>query len=99
MAVSLVDDAPGLIAARTIAMLVNEAAEAVLHGVAAPADIDLAMTKGVNYPGGPFAWLDRLGIGYVVSVLDNLGAAYGEDRYRVSSWLRRRAAAQAQKRS
>jgi 3-hydroxybutyryl-CoA dehydrogenase len=99
MAVSLVDDAPGLIVARTIAMLVNEAAEAVLHGVAAPADIDLAMTKGVNYPGGPFAWLDRLGIGYVVSVLDNLGAAYGEDRYRVSSWLRRRAAAQAQKRS
>jgi 3-hydroxybutyryl-CoA dehydrogenase len=94
-AVSVVDDAPGIVVARTVAMLINEAAEATLQGVSDPAGIDLAMTKGVNYPGGPFAWLDQLGPGYVVSVLENLGATYGEDRYRVSPWLRRKLAQSA----
>jgi 3-hydroxybutyryl-CoA dehydrogenase len=92
-AVSVVDDTPGLVVARTIAMLINEASDAVLHGVSNPAGIDLAMTKGVNYSHGPFAWLERLGAGYAVGLLENLAATYGEDRYRVSPWLRRRRAA------
>jgi len=90
-AVSRVDDVPGLIVARTVAMLVNEAAEAALQGVASAADIDLSMVKGVNYPFGPLALGDRLGPPWVVKVLDNLARAYPEGRYRASQLLRRRA--------
>ncbi len=91
--VSLIDDAPGLIVLRTVAMLANEAADAVYQGVTNAADCDLAMRKGVNYPLGPLAWADRLGLPEVVAVLDHLAAWYGEDRYRTSPLLRRRALA------
>src|SRR4051812_16405942 len=90
--VSVLSDIPGLIAMRTIAMLANEAADTALHGVATPADIDTAMMKGTNYPKGPLAWADQLGTPVVLAVLDNLARAYGEDRYRASSLLRRIAA-------
>ena len=50
-------DVPGLVVARTIAMLVNEASDAVEQGVCDAAGADAAMTLGVNYPAGPFAWL------------------------------------------
>ena len=74
---------------RTVAMLANEGADAVLHGVGSAGDIDLAMRAGVNYPQGPLAWAGQIGIGNVLRVLDNLQAAYGEDRYRPSLLLRR----------
>jgi len=92
-AVSMIDDAPGLIVLRTLAMLANEGAEAVLQGVASPGDIDRAMTLGVNYPRGPLAWADVVGPARIVATLDALQATYGEDRYRVSQLLRRRVAA------
>lgn len=92
-AVSAIDDAPGLIVLRTLAMLANEAAEAALTGVASPADIDRAMTFGVNYPRGPLAWADAVGPGRILAALDALEAAYGDDRYRASQFLRRRVAA------
>lgn len=95
LAVSLVDDAPGLIVARTVAMLANEAIEAALTGVAAPAAIDQAMRLGVNYPRGPIAWADGIGLSRVLRVLDNLAVVYGDDRYRASALLRRRVAAGA----
>ena len=69
---------------RSGAMLANEAADTVNQGVCSPADLDLAMEKGVNYPCGPLAWADAIGIGRVHRVLSNLAASYGEDRYRVS---------------
>ena len=56
------------------------------------ADADLAMQKGVNYPLGPLAWAERIGIDRVLRVLQNLGAEYGEDRYRVSPLIRRKVA-------
>lgn len=90
--VSQLSDSPGLLVLRTVAMLANEAADALLHGVASAADIDLAMRAGVNYPEGPLAWADRLGLAKVVEVLHNLQAAYGEERYRTSLLLRRRLA-------
>src|SRR5262249_53453442 len=90
--VSVLDDIPGLIAMRTVAMLANEAADTALHRVATAADIDIAMMKGTNYPKGPLAWADQLGTGTVLAVLDNLARTYGEDRYRASSLLRRVAA-------
>ncbi len=51
------------------------------------------MQKGVNYPRGPLAWADSVGLEHIVAVLANLATAYGEDRYRVSPLLRRKIAA------
>ena len=88
--VSRLDDLPGLLVMRTVAMLANEAADAVLHGVASAADVDRAMVKGMNRPAGPLAWAEAIGLGRVVAVLDGLAATYGEDRYRASALLRRK---------
>lgn len=76
---------------RILAMLVNEAVDAVQLRIATPEDIELAMTKGVNYPKGLLAWGDELGAGTVLATLDALQAEYGEDRYRPSPLLRRTA--------
>lgn len=86
-----IDDTPGLIVARTLAMLANEAAEALLTGVASAEGIDTAMKAGVNYPRGPLEWADRLGAARLLRVLDGLVESYGDDRYRASVLLRRRA--------
>lgn len=86
-------DAPGLVAARTVAMLVNEAADAVLQGVCAPEGADAAMKLGVNHPRGPFEWLHGWSVAGVVAVVEALDAMYRGERYRVSPWLRRQAAA------
>ena len=90
--VSLLSDSPALAVLRTVAMLANEAADALLQGVASAADIDLAMRAGVNYPQGPLAWADAIGLEQILTVLDNLQATYGEERYRPSLLLRRRVA-------
>jgi len=90
--VAAVADLPGLVVLRTVAMLANEAADAVLQGVGSAADIDLAMRAGVNYPRGPLAWAEQIGIGYTLRVLDNLQRSYGESRYRPSLLLRRKEA-------
>ncbi len=82
-------DAPGLVVARTLAMLVNEAADAVQQGVCTTEGANAAMKLGVNYPAGPFDWLDRMGHARVVSVLRALDACYKGERYRVSPWLQR----------
>jgi 3-hydroxybutyryl-CoA dehydrogenase len=91
--VTRLDDVPGLAVMRTVAMLANEALDAVNQGVCSAAAVDIAMQKGVNYPRGPLAWADAVGLQHVFTVLANLGAAYGEDRYRVSPLLRRKLAA------
>jgi len=84
------DPALGLLVfERILAMLINEAADAVLMRVASPADIDLAMTKGVNYPKGLLAWANEVGLPRVLGWLERLHAEYGEDRYRPSALLRR----------
>jgi len=90
--VSPLSDSPGLLVLRTVAMLANEGADAVLQGVASAADVDLAMCAGVNYPKGPLAWADSIGLVTVVNTLQNIQAAYGEERYRPSLLLRRRLA-------
>jgi len=73
---------------RILAMLINEAADAILFHVASAADIDLAMTKGVNYPRGLLAWADSIGASTVHDRLAALQARYGEDRYRPSAVLK-----------
>jgi 3-hydroxybutyryl-CoA dehydrogenase len=78
---------------RILAMLINEAADALYLGVASAADIDLAMTSGVNYPKGLLAWADELGADWALTRLVRLQEEYGEDRYRPSLLLRRMASA------
>jgi 3-hydroxybutyryl-CoA dehydrogenase len=84
MAVSRFNDVPGLAVMRSVAMLANEAADAVNQGVCDAKGADAAMRLGVNYPCGPLAWADSVGLPTINRVLCNLGLAYGEDRYRVS---------------
>jgi 3-hydroxybutyryl-CoA dehydrogenase len=84
-----ITDVPGLVVARTIAMLVNEASDAVEQGVCDAAGADAAMTLGVNYPAGPFAWLALWGAKAIVRLIDALDAQYRGERYRVSPRLRR----------
>jgi 3-hydroxybutyryl-CoA dehydrogenase len=73
---------------RIVAMLINEAADAVLFRVATPRDIDIAMTKGVNYPKGLLAWADEIGAATIVERLRALHERYQEARYRLSPLLR-----------
>ena len=78
-----------LIFDRVLAMLINEAADALYLNIASAEDIDNAMTKGVNYPKGLLAWADEKGIDWCVSKLDELYNEYHEDRYRCSPLLRK----------
>ncbi len=77
---------------RILAMLINEAADALFWQVASAQDIDLAMTKGVNYPKGLLTWAEEQGAAHWLGVLERLQTTYGEDRYRPSPLLRRSAA-------
>lgn len=77
---------------RILVMLINEAFDALFMNVATREDIDLAMTKGVNYPKGLLQWADELGLDYVLQKLEALFAEYGEDRYRPNPLLRRKVA-------
>ncbi len=74
---------------RIVMMLINEAADALFLNIASKEDIDLAMTKGVNYPKGLLKWADELGIEHVMNYLDQMYNEYREDRYRCSPLLRR----------
>jgi 3-hydroxybutyryl-CoA dehydrogenase len=74
---------------RILAMLVNEAADAYYLNIASKKDIDLAMTKGVNYPKGLLKWADEIGVDTIFKILETLYNKYCEDRYRPSPILRK----------
>jgi 3-hydroxybutyryl-CoA dehydrogenase len=77
------------IADRIIAMLINEAFDALFLNIASKEDLDLAMIKGVNYPKGLLSWADEIGLGVVLDRLTALFEEYGEDRYRPCPLLKR----------
>ena len=77
------------IANRILAMLINEAFDAVFMQVASAEDIDVAMTKGVNYPKGLLKWAEEIGCDQVLATLNQLFEEYGEDRYRPNPLLKR----------
>jgi 3-hydroxybutyryl-CoA dehydrogenase len=79
---------PGLVVARTLAVIANEAWETALHGVATPDDIDVAMELGTNYPVGPFAWTRDWGPSTILELLDQLWSTYHDTRYRANRLLR-----------
>ncbi len=76
---------------RILVMLINEAADALFLNIASKEDIDLAMTKGVNYPKGLLRWAEEIGIDKVLQQIQILFEEYGEDRYRPSPLLKRMA--------
>jgi 3-hydroxybutyryl-CoA dehydrogenase len=88
--VSVIDDVPGMVVARTLAMLTNEAADALLQGVASAEGVDTAMKLGVNHPEGPLATADRLGINLMNAILVNMHSHIGDERYRQSILLQRK---------
>lgn len=89
----IVADGSGLVRARTVCCLINEAASLLMEGVATAADIDKAMRLGMNYPIGPLAWADVIGLDAVLGVMTGLFEEWGDDRYRPSPLLRRMVAA------
>jgi 3-hydroxybutyryl-CoA dehydrogenase len=84
----VVKDSVGLVMARIVCALVNEAATALAEGVAGARDIDMAMRLGTNYPRGPLEWGDLIGLDIVLSVLLGLHDETGDDRYRPAPILR-----------
>jgi 3-hydroxybutyryl-CoA dehydrogenase len=76
---------------RVISMLINEAIDSLHLQLATAKDLDLAMTKGVNYPKGLLKWADEIGLQIVLNILSGLYDEYQEDRYRPSVLLKRMA--------
>lgn len=90
--VTLIKDSPGFVAQRVIAMIGNLGCEMAQIGIASPSDIDLAMKLGLNYPAGSLEFIDWIGgAGRAHDILSRIQAITGDDRYRPSLWLRRRA--------
>lgn len=76
---------------RILVMLINEAMDALYLGIASEQDIELAMTKGVNYPKGLIRWGKEKSFSWVEDKIDALYEIYHEDRYRCSPLLRTKA--------
>jgi 3-hydroxybutyryl-CoA dehydrogenase len=89
--VTVCRDSPGFIAQRIVAMIVNIGCSIAQSRTAQPADIDKAVTLGLNYPNGPFKFGDVIGAERVHKVLSNMHRIYGDPRYRPNIWLTRRA--------
>jgi len=89
--VTAIKDSPGFVLQRMRAMIANLGCEMAQIGIASAADVDTAMTLGLNYPQGPLAMADAMGTKETFRILERIQAITGDDRYRPSQWLRRRA--------
>ncbi len=89
--VTAIKDSPGFVAQRMSAMIANLGCYMAEIGLASPADIDTAMQLGLNYPLGPLALAEDMGAGSTLAILERLQEITGEDRYRPTLWLKRRA--------
>jgi 3-hydroxybutyryl-CoA dehydrogenase len=89
--VTIINDSPGFVVQRLLAMIVNIGTRIAELRIAAPADIDTAVELGLNYPKGPLALGDALGPARVLAVLDGMQAITHDPKYRATTWLRRRA--------
>lgn len=89
--VIVINDSPGFVAQRVVAMIVNIACGVAQRAIASPADIDMGTKLGLGYPFGPLEWGDQIGAQRVLFILERLQEFYGEPRYRPNPWLKRRA--------
>ena len=89
--VTVIKDSPGFVIQRLLAMIVNIGTRIAELRIASPADIDTAVELGLNYPKGPLAFGDALGVARVLAVLDGMHAITLDPKYRATAWLRRRA--------
>jgi len=89
--VTVINDSPGFVVQRLLAMIVNIGTRIAELRIASPADIDTAVELGLNYPKGPLALGDALGPGRVLAVLDGMQGITHDPKYRATTWLRRRA--------
>ena len=90
-AAEVINDSPGFVLQRVLAMIANLGCELAQIGVGAPDDIDTAMKLAQNYPLGPLEWAEKLGLDNCHEIMRQLQTITGSDRYRPSLWLRRRA--------
>jgi 3-hydroxybutyryl-CoA dehydrogenase len=81
----LAPDVPGMIAARVIAMIVNEAYFGLGDEISTKAEIDIAMKLGTNYPYGPFEWSEKIGLEKIYALLKRLSE--NDNRYEVAPAL------------
>jgi 3-hydroxybutyryl-CoA dehydrogenase len=86
---AVVADGAGLVGARIVALIINEAAFALMEGVASAEDIDAGVRLGANYPHGPLEWADLIGVDTVYAIIKSLQEELGEDRYRPAPLLRK----------
>ena len=89
--VTVINDSAGFVVQRLLAMIVNIGTRIAELRIAAPADVDVAVELGLNYPKGPLALGDLLGPARVLAVLDGMQAVTHDPKYRATTWLRRRA--------
>jgi len=90
---AVVKDQVGLITARVICMIINEAYFSNEENIASRADIDLAMKLGTNYPFGPFEWCEKIGVRNVYQLLNAVYENTKDERYKVCELLRKEAKA------
>lgn len=85
-----VQDRVGMVSARVVCQIINEAYMMLQEGSATQKDIEQAMKLGVNYPQGPFEWAEKIGLDNVFALLEAMGAWYGTDAYAIAPLLRQR---------
>ena len=88
-----VNDAPGFVSNRVLMPLINEAAFAVMEGVATAEAVDAVMKTGMNHPMGPLELADFIGLDVCVDILDVLHTGFGDSKYRACPLLRKMVAA------
>jgi len=88
-----VNDAPGFVSNRVLMPLINEAAFAVMEGVATPEAVDAVMKMGMNHPMGPLELADFIGLDVCVHILEVLQSGFGDPKYRACPLLRKYVAA------
>ena len=88
-----VNDAPGFVSNRVLMPMINEAAFAVMEGVATPEAVDAVMKMGMNHPMGPLQLADFIGLDVCVNILEVLQTGFGDPKYRACPLLRKYVAA------
>lgn len=89
--VSVIEESVGFVCQRVVSMIINLACDIAQQGIATASDIDKAVRLGLGYPYGPITWGNVLGSDRILLILDRIYAITGDQRYRPSPWLQRRA--------